>query len=141
MMGSKRKNKTVVKLRKYRDKLIAEREVLNAEIRESTERFSQIRHALQKNDSLRAYALAGMARLDPSFYRINTTITELTILYRYLVFERDFTQQIYHALMQNDLLRARALIAQHVEDAKEHDKNLYKYQAMRRRADEDSTQD
>ena len=112
------RNKKVAKLRGYRDKLILKTVDLEGKIRHLSEILRVIRKALQGEDTLRAYALAS----DPeciegwdfnSFNDKNELAKELTLVYKFLITEREFSDQIGKAAAQRDYLRVAALAAEH----------------------------
>lgn len=126
-----KRNKALLKVRRYRDKLITDNVNLRSRIREDEMRFVEIRKALQINaDSLRAFAIASN---DPTqqelwmtteFVDKNEAIAELTLVYKILSVEREFTSKIVIAAMQRDLLRVTALCADHQLESNAHDKML-----------------
>ena len=117
------RNKKILKLRKYRDKLLVLLSEKEKVLREQQELFSMIRMALTKDEHLRAYTLA-QGDDDPDlqgFRHLNNIIKELVIVIRYLAVERTYTQQLDDAVDKNDWLRAKALCSQHKEETKSHD--------------------
>ena len=125
-----RRNKKLMKLRQYRDKLIADNVNLRADIRTRDERFSQIRKALSSEGggSLRAYAIAtdddGLKEGSLEFVEKNAAVAELTLVYKMLSVERNYTDEMSRALGTQDLLRMVALTADHRAEALAHDKML-----------------
>ena len=125
-----RKNVKVKKLRRYRDKLIANNVNLRGELRQNDEFFREIRMALGREDYLRAYAVA--ARQDPDeevvltldFVDKNELAKELTLVYKMLAVERTFTESMRDAAMSRDILRLAALVADHQAEQIAHDKML-----------------
>lgn len=128
------KNKKLKKLREYRDKLLSRISNLEGDIRDRDARMREIRVALQQENNLRAYAVSSPhgGYEDAEWKEViglNDAITELTFVYRLLAMERDYTLEIDKALRANDLLRARALVAQHQEDQIKHDNLLQSWGA------------
>lgn len=129
------KNKKLRKLREYRDKLLSRISTLEGEVRDRDSRLRAIRMALQEENDLRAFALSSVHSDDyedsewKEALGLNDAITELTFVYRLLAMERDYTLEIDKALRANDLLRARALVAQHQEDQAKHDNLLQSWGA------------
>jgi hypothetical protein len=123
------RNKKVGKLRRYRDKLITKNVDLEGKNRYLLEVLRVIRKALQKEDTLRAYALAsepdavGDMSLS-SFTDKNELAKELTLVYKMLVIERRYTKDIEQASHQRDYLRVAALCADHGMEWIAHDKML-----------------
>lgn len=125
-----KRNKTVAKLRKYRDQLIMYNVDLEHEIRMRDTRFREIREALTNDDKLRAYTLANIYNeFDEEFLceievTMSEAVRELTLVYRMLVTEREFTSQTAEAIRVNDWLRARALTEEHMDLAGRRDQLL-----------------
>lgn len=125
-----KRNKKVIKLRLYRDKLIARIVHLEAKSREHTEILRQTRKALQKEDTLRAYAIISdpdvltTGAISLSFLEKNDAIAELTLVYKMLAIERNYTFELGRALNTQDLLRMAALTADHTAEQVAHDKLL-----------------
>lgn len=125
-----KRNKTVAKLRKYRDQLIAYNVDLEHEIRMRDSGFREIRRALADDDKLRAFALANVYNaLDEGFLSevevtMNEAVRELTLVYRLLITEREFTSQTAEAIRVNDWLRARALAEEHMTSSVRRDELL-----------------
>jgi hypothetical protein len=132
------RNKKVIKLRKYRDKLLLRITELEAHMREANRTFSHIREALQEEDILRAYALASgeefsvlsLTCKEPVFsmYEVDSwththeIAKELTLVYRMLAVERNYTLELSKAVDKRDYLRAAALCADHLAEQTAHDK-------------------
>lgn len=124
-----RRNKKLMKLRAYRDKLIADNVNLQSRIREDEMRFFSVRKALSKDDALRAYAIASSDIKDSDappleFIEKNEAIAELTLVYKLLSIERNYTHEMITAVRLRDLLRIAALTADHIAEADAHDKML-----------------
>jgi hypothetical protein len=124
------RSKKVLKLRRYRDKLIGNNVVLNGKLRMYESTLEHITVALQKEDYLRAAALASLphneeVRTEMSLdWDKNEIIKELALVYRFLVVEREYTKNIRMAVNQRDYLRIAALAADHAAEANAHDKML-----------------
>ena len=128
-----RRNKKLLKLRQYRDKLIADNVNLRQDIRTHEFRLSGIRKALQQPKDrggaiLRAYAMAsddeGEGKPPLEFIEKSEAVAELTLVYKMLVVEREYTEQMTRAAGSRDLLRIAALTADHLAEATAHDKML-----------------
>lgn len=125
-----KRSKKVLKLRRYRDKLIADNVNLRSKIRIQEEMFHAIRKALQREDTLNAYAVASNDPNDEEtwmsygFIEKNEAIAELTLVYKMLSIEREFTHHMIRAATQKDYLRVAALSAEHLSEAEAHDKML-----------------
>ena len=129
-----RRNKKVLKLRAYRDKLLSRITVLERDARTYVERFRQIRKSLadDKNNGLRACALAteetvnayNEGSLNIEFIDKNEAIAELTLVYKMLSVERKYTTEMHKCLETRDLLRMAALSADHFNEQIAHDKML-----------------
>lgn len=123
------RNKKVAKLRSYRDKLILKTVDLEGKIRHLCEVLRVIRKALQKEDTLRAYALASESDLSEdaelvSFADKNEMAKELALVYRFLAVERQYADDMSKAADQRDYLRVAALAATHKAEAAAHDNML-----------------
>lgn len=124
-----KRNKKVLKLRAYRDKLIARCTGLEADIRRGAEVFRLICVALKDNDTLRAYTLAS-GNIDhedlssPEFHDPAELAKELTLVYRMLSVERNYTEQLQQAVNRRDYLRCAALAADHQAESRAHDRML-----------------
>ena len=121
------KNKKVKKLRLYRDKLLMRITNMEGAIRYQDEVFSMIRKCLQRNDTLRAYALASETSEHDDIKvvaSVQEIAKELTLVYRFLAVERKFTEDIYRAAEQRDYLRVAALCADHLAESNAHDRML-----------------
>ncbi len=125
-----RKNMKMKKLRQYRDKLIANNVNLRGELRLYDEYFREIRLALTKEDYLRAYTVAVRKEADEDvtlpldFVDKNELAKELTLVYKMLAVERNYTENVGHAAANRDLLRIAALVADHKSEQLAHDKML-----------------
>lgn len=132
-----KRNKKVIKLRRYRDKLIAQMTILEHHLRTNKEMFKQIRKALSsdKDNTLRAYAIAteGLDEqlntdaedyVSLEFVSKNDAVAELTLVYKMLAVEREYTYEIGRSLNTRDLLRMAALAADHTAEQVAHDKML-----------------
>lgn len=122
-----RRNKKLVKLRSYRDRLIADNVNLRTEIREHEQRQHETRKALSNEDTLRAYAICSGegGNMPPlEFVEKNEAIAELTLVYKMLSIERQYTDEIGRAVVSRDLLRIAALCADHQVEQIAHDKML-----------------
>ena len=129
-----RRNKKVLNLRAYRDKLLSRITLLERDARTYVERFRQIRKTLanDKSDTLRAYAIAteeidnayGEDCLNIEFIEKNEAIAELTLVYKMLSVERKYTTEMHQCLETRDLLRMAALSADHFNEQIAHDKML-----------------
>ena len=132
-----RRNKKVLKLREYRDKLLAQITMLERDARTHKERFRMIRKAIanEKEGALRVYAIAtegldddgyggSNGHLPIEFIDKNEAIAELTLVYKMLAVERQYTNEIDKALKSRDLLRMAALAADHFAEQNAHDKML-----------------
>lgn len=128
-----KRNKQLIKLRHYRDKLLLKIVDLESNARMDKQLFLEIRTALAgKGSTLRAYALAtraydGVVHEDDFsmvFVDKNDAIAELTLVYKMLSIEREYTTLIQVAVGQRDYLRAAALSATHIAEAAAHDKML-----------------
>ena len=123
-----RKSAKLKKLRKYRDKLIADNVNLKGIIRLSEESFRQARVALSNADYIRTYAV--LTRSDDSkelslkFVDKNELAKELTLIYKMLAVERTYTDNMHRAAQNRDLLRILALTADHEAEVSAHDKLL-----------------
>ena len=128
------KNKKVHKLRTYRDKLLAKQAALESVIRSNTEVFKQIVQAVttqpvrtNATQLLRVVALASdrdRCEEMQEFRSQDEIIKELTLVYRFLVVERKYTEQVQAAAMARDYLRVAALSADHQAESIAHDKML-----------------
>lgn len=123
------KNKKVRKLRLYRDKLLVAKTTQEGEVRLLKETLRQIRKALQKEDTLRAYALASddQVDIDPAiqeYLTLNEATKELTLVYRFLSVERKFTEEVHVAANHRDYLRVAAICADHKHEFTAHDRML-----------------
>lgn len=122
------RNKKVVKLRKYRDKLLASVTNLEGTIRRYEELCRTARRAIQHEDYLRAYALVcdvdDDEHLSFEFLEKNELAKELTLVYKMLAVERNYTDELHMAVNSRDLLRAAALCADHRAEWMAHDKML-----------------
>jgi len=122
------RNKKVQKLRNYRDKLLAKITGVESEVRCNKETFLLIRKALQKDDTMRAFALASDgAPTDAGFsefFKADEMAKELALIYRMLNVERRYSAEIQVAAGQRDYLRVAALSAQHQAESIAHDKML-----------------
>ncbi len=114
-MGVKR-NKTLKKLRVYRDRLIKERNEYQAESIKKSDELREAFSSLRKNDMIRAMAILSpwddVTDLQP-VKALRDVLADMTTLYMYLNIEREYTSEISRAVEQNDWLRAKALAAQH----------------------------
>lgn len=132
-----KRNKKVIKLRHYRDKLLARITTLEQQLRTNHEMFRQIRKALSQEEgaTLRAYAIAtdGLDEtlntdtedyVSLEFISKNDAVAELTLVYRMLAVERNYTYEMGRALNTQDLLRMAALAADHTAEQIAHDKML-----------------
>lgn len=130
------KNKKIRKLRAYRDKLLMKITNLEGTVRQYVEIMHWVRKSLQQEDVLRAYALAsdpeaGMdeTRQVPIQIReameAHELVKELTLVYRFLVVERKFTEDMHRAAEQRDYLRVAAICADHELEAIAHEKMLH----------------
>lgn len=122
-----KRNRKVLKLRAYRDKLLGK--ITNDEgiIRSYQASLREIRKALQQEDTLRAYALASEEPPHPQlteFNEKNEIVKELTLVYRFLAVERNYTDQITRAAAHRDYLRVAALVADHKAEQVAHDRML-----------------
>ena len=129
------RSKKVVKLRRYRDQLIEKITNLEGRVRYNKEVFNMIRKCLQREDHLRAYALASEPE-DCSddddlkdFIRTNEVAKELSLVYRFLIVERRYTEEVQVAARARDYLRVAALSADHEAESAAHDKMLSRWSA------------
>lgn len=123
------RNKRVRKLREYRDRLIESNVNMEGAMREYQQVFHEIRKALQKEEHLRAYALASSQTADDEeFPLINELSKELALVYRFLITEREYTKTIGIAANQRDYLRVAALAAEHNEHVRSREKLLSAWQ-------------
>ncbi len=126
-----RRNKKVIKLRAYRDNLLAQITNLETVQRTYQKRMWLIREALRENDSLRAYALAtdedARKTIGLDDVKLNDAIGELALVYRMLNVEGEYTHQIDKAIEHNDWLRAKALCHEHKEQRANNDKLLSRW--------------
>ena len=123
------RNKKVLKLRAYRDKLIVKCTNLESKNRHLAEITRQIRKALQQENTLRAYALASAPTCVDgwefkAFNDMNQLTAELTLVYRFLSVERKYSDEVQVAARARDYLRVAALTADHIAEAEVHDKML-----------------
>lgn len=124
------RNKKVLKLRQYRDKLIGNNVNLNGKLRMYEATLQHIGLALRKEDYLRAAALASLPHTDEivdtmtADWNKNEMMKELSLIYKFLVVERRYTEEISQAVQQRDYIRIAALSADHYAEAKAHDKML-----------------
>lgn len=124
------RNKKVLKLRHYRDKLIGNNVNLNGKLRMYEATLDHINLALVKGDTLRAAALASLPHTSEivdsmtAEWNKNEMMKELTLIYKFLVIERRYTEEIMEAVAQRDYLRIAALSADHLAEAIAHDKML-----------------
>lgn len=126
---AKSNSRRMNKLRRYRDKLIGNNVNLNGKLREYENTLALIRKAMQKEDHLRAYALASNDGLDEdakslAFSDKNELTKELSLVYKILVVERRYTDDIHKAAGQRDYLRVAALCADHKAESQAHEKML-----------------
>ena len=122
-----RRNKKLLKLRQYRDKLIADNVNLRTTIRTHEQRLHEVRRALANEDTLRAYAITSEegGNMPPlEFVKKNEAVAELTLVYKMLSVEREYTQQMARAAQSRDLLRIAALCADHQAEEIAHDMML-----------------
>lgn len=130
---AKNRNKKINKIRRYRDKLLVRTTNLEGTIREHVGVFSLIRVALRDTDYIRAYALSALPEAavknnDVIMFRDkNEIIKELTLVYKMLAVERNYTYQISTAGFNRDLLRIAALSAEHKAEQIAHDKMLSRW--------------
>lgn len=121
------RNKKVIKLRKYRDKLLEKITNMEGLVRYNREVFSMIRKCLAQDDNLRAYALASEEDTNDDlkdFTASNELAKELALVYRMLVVERKYTAEVQAAAQRRDYLRVAALSADHQAESIAHDKML-----------------
>lgn len=122
------RNRKLSKLRKYRDQLLLKVAHLEAKVRDCEWTYGEITKATNKGDLLRVAALAtDYLPHDETFLATNDAIEELTVIYRWLIVERTYTEQIDTALKNNDYLRARALCEQHLGEMGSHETLLAKW--------------
>ena len=124
---ARNRNKKLNKLRNYRDKLLVKITNLEGTIRMNSLTFMNIRKCLQGDDLFRAYAMASEPVTHDSLleeYNKNEVIKELTLVYRVLAVERQYTEQISKSADARDYLRVAALTAEHSAEIKAHDKML-----------------
>lgn len=124
-----RRNKKLIKLRHYRDKLIAKIVNLETLQRAHMEMFRETRRALQNEDTLRAYAIVSdqenlTTHLPLTFIEKNEAVAELTLVYKFLSIEREYTSEMSRAVGSRDLLRIAALCADHQIEQIAHDEQL-----------------
>jgi len=125
------RNKRVRKLREYRDRLIESNTNMEGAMREYQHVFSEIRKALGKEDTLRAYALASSQSADDEeFPLINEMAKELALVYRFLITEREYTKTIGIAANQRDYLRVAALVAEHNQHVRAREATLTEWQKI-----------
>ena len=127
-----RRNRKVLKLRTYRDKLLVRVTNLEGMVRHSAHVMREIRKALQQENHLRAYALAsdeeGIGQL-LKHVKKNEVVKELTLAYRMLNVERRYTEEVAVAARNRDYLRVAALSADHQAESIAHDKMLSTWSA------------
>lgn len=122
------KNRVMKKLRAYRDKLVLAKTATEATNRALQVRLHEVRAALQKGDSFRAYAVAtNSTELDAGYVCVNELVAELTLVYRFLKVERAFTKDIHMSVRNKDWLRTLALCANHELEEIAHEKMLTKW--------------
>ena len=128
---AKSRNKTVTKLRLYRDKLMLKATNLEGIHRLNNAVLREVRTALEKEDYLRAYALASVDHnvLGPKDIALNDIAKELTLIYRILSVERKYSESIMVAAQNRDYLRVAALSAEHQAESIAHDKMLSSWSA------------
>lgn len=127
------RNKKVIKLRLYRDKLLEKITNMEGMLRHNVHTFSMIRKCLQQENHLRAYALASepeeCSEDDDlkNFMTTNEMAKELALVYRFLAVERNYTFELDSAANKRDYLRVAALCADHKAEQVAHDKMLTRW--------------
>ena len=122
-----RKNKKLVKVRQYRDKLLLRITELESQVRRFSAVCREIRRSLQQEDTLRAYALASEEDESEDILadvEKDELAKELALVYRMLAVERNYTYELDRAVGHNDWLRCKALCADHKAEQVAHDKML-----------------
>ena len=125
---ARNKQKRINKIRKYRDKLLTRITDLEAFIRGYKITLIDIRAALHDNNVLRAAALSTMdadALEDVDKFReTNELASELALVYRMLIVERQYAVDILKAANQRDYLRTAALCSSYKDEIAAHEKML-----------------
>lgn len=138
-MGTHR-NKTLRKLRGYRDKLIREKVDLQTKLDECYLRINEARWAIEDGELLRAVALLShdsgwygdthviggrwQEQLPEHIEEKKHLVSELSLVYKMMVIQQELTNELTKAIDCRDYLRAAALCADHKERALAHDKIL-----------------
>lgn len=124
------KNKKIRKLRLYRDKLLIAVTNLQGENRHMRHTMDEARRCIYTEETLRAVALLSNEDEDhtlKNFVIANEAAKELALVYRFLVVERKFTEDVQVAATNRDYLRVAALCADHQAEAAAHDKMLTRW--------------
>ena len=124
------RSKKVNKLRAYRDKLLERITNLEGDVRHNQGVLWEIRKALQQENHLRAYALASDEEGSQQVLRhvkVNELAKELALIYRMLIVERNYTEEVQVAARHRDYLRVAALCADHEAETSAHDKMLVRW--------------
>jgi len=128
-----KRNKKVLKLRAYRDKLLEKITNLESTVRRYQELCRSARKALQQDKHLRAYAIVsddeGNEHLDVEMLEKNELAAELSLVYRFLIVERRYTEEVSRAAHGRDYLRVAALTADHTAESVAHEKMLTRWSA------------
>jgi len=121
-----RRNAKVLKLRAYRDKLLASITELEGKVRYYQATLREARKMLQQENYLRVYALLSDDEAEElrNFVSTNEAVKELALVYRMLAVERNYTMELDRAVKSNDWLRAKALSADHIHEQIAHDKMI-----------------
>lgn len=136
------RNHKIKKLQRYRDKLLQLIADLRGEIREHKILASRAQRELANDNNLRAYAILSGGRVEADEIDAmdkSQLITELTLVYKFLITERETFKELMRAAEVNDMLRLRALAAQIDYDISNHEriigevslKSVYMRQAER----------
>ena len=124
---ARNRSKKVNKLRRYRDQLIGKIVGLEATVREQVATMLTIRKAIRNEDHLRALALTSEEWPPKELlneFSHNELAKELTLVYRFLVVERRYTEEVSRAANARDYLRVAALCADHTAEVIAHEKML-----------------
>lgn len=124
---ARNKHKRLNKLRRYRDQLLLKITNLEGHAKHHNLVMHEIRKALAKDDSLRAYALASdeegiWSKLKGT--ELVEIMKELALAYRTLNIERKYTAEIGIAARQRDYLRVAALAETLAAEVEAHDRVL-----------------